>query len=136
MFSNLFRVGKDTELRYTPSGKAVCNVALAYDIGFGDKKRTGWIEAVLWEKRAEKLAQYLTKGKQVFAIIDDVEIEPWESNGKSGAKLKGRIVDIKLAGDRNSEDKPAPQAAAQPAQQPVADQQTGGFDDFDTDVPF
>lgn len=99
MYSNLFRIGRDVELRYTASGKAVCGLSLACDIGYGDNKRTSWIEGALWEKRAESLTQYLTKGKQVFVVLDDIEIEVFDKkDGGQGSKLKGRIVDIKLIG--------------------------------------
>ena len=46
MFIKLVRIGRDAELRYTPAGKTVCNVACAYDVGWGENKRTGWIDGV------------------------------------------------------------------------------------------
>lgn len=129
MFTELCRVGKDTTLRYTPDGKAVCNVLLAYDIGYGKNKRTGWLEASLWEKRAESLSEYLVKGKPVYVVVDDLEVEAWENNGKHGAKLKGRIIDIKFVGESSGA---APQQTGSNTSQPGA----GGFDSFDDGVPF
>jgi single-strand DNA-binding protein len=102
MFSELCRIGRDTELRYTSSGKAVCNVVMAYDIGFGDNKRTAWIEGSLWEKRAEAMAQYLVKGSQVFVVMTDLEAEAYTTGtGEARAKIKGRIVEIKFAGPKS-----------------------------------
>jgi single-strand DNA-binding protein len=127
MFSELCRVGRDTELRYTPNGKAVCNIALAYDIGFGDNKRTQWIDGALWEKRAEAMAQYLKKGTQVYVVMTDLEAEAYLKNGEAVGKLKGRVVEIKFAGP-----KPEPSAVtpAQSRPQPAQD------DYDDSDVPF
>jgi single-strand DNA-binding protein len=140
MFTQLIRVGRDAELRYIPSGKAVCGVACAYDIGYGDKKRTQWIEGVLWEKRAESLAPYLVKGQQAMVTFDDVELETYESNGKSGAKIKARIVDLKLCGPKPEEtvhkQQPQQQAPHRQQQQAPQDQGGQGFEDFDDDIPF
>jgi single-strand DNA-binding protein len=60
------RITKDAELKYTSSGKAVANFNLAVDDGYGDNKTTLWIRCALWGERAEKLAEYLTKGKPVY----------------------------------------------------------------------
>ena len=134
MFTNLFGIGSDAILRHTPDGKPVCNISLAYDVGFGAKKRTGWIEAALWGDRAEKLAPHLTKGARVFAVLDDVELETYvKGDGSGGAKIKARIVDIKFAGSPQasgaSSQKAGPQQAA--PQQAPAQNAPSGFDDFD-----
>ena len=60
------RLGRDPEIRYTPSGKAVCNFSIATDEGFGEKKRTEWHNIVLWEKTAEVASKYLSKGSLVY----------------------------------------------------------------------
>jgi single-strand DNA-binding protein len=132
MFIKLCRVGRDTELRYTQGGKAVCNVALAYDIGRGDTKRTGWIEGALWEKRAEALAQYLTKGTQVHVSIKDIEAEAYTTNtGEPRAKIKGTIDELEFAGPRPeaSSVTPARQAPRQAKPEPA-------YADDDSDIPF
>ena len=126
MFTKLVRIGRTAELRYTPNGKAVIGLACAYDVGYGDKKRTQWIECALWEKRAESLAEYLVKGQQAVVTLTDVEIEEWRTAEKSGAKLKARIVDIELCGSK-------PEAAPKPQPKPQA---PAAFDDFDDDIPF
>ncbi len=60
------RLGMDPEIRYTASGKAVCNFSIATDEGFGDKKRTEWHNIVLWEKIAEVASKYLSKGSLIY----------------------------------------------------------------------
>ena len=158
MFSNLFGIGQDCVLRYTTGGKPVCGISLAYDVGFGDNKRTVWIDASLWGDRAEKLVGYLTKGTKVFAVLDDIELEQYQKNtGEAGAKIKGRVVDIKFAGGQQQQGQQAApqqqqQAPQQQAQQQQAPQQQQGLrpqkgqldppslsemDDFeDQDLPF
>ena len=60
------RLTKDPELRYTNSGKAVCNFTLAAESGFGNKQSTEFIDMVAWQKTAENVAKYLGKGSTVY----------------------------------------------------------------------
>lgn len=62
------RLTKDPELRYTPSGKAVCQFRLAVDRGTSNaqgEKETDFFDIVVWEKQAENCANYLSKGRLV-----------------------------------------------------------------------
>ncbi|WP_318409185.1 single-stranded DNA-binding protein [Photobacterium leiognathi] len=107
--TKICRVGRDAELRYTPSQKAVTNIVLAYDVGFGEQKRTQWVEATLWGKRAESMTQYLTKGKEVLLIGDDVETELFQKQDQSyGVKLKCVVVNIEFT-NGNSTQQPSKQ---------------------------
>lgn len=61
----LGRLGKDPELRFTPSGSAVCEFSLATDRGGkGDDKVTDWHKVVAWEKQAEIASKFLKKGSE------------------------------------------------------------------------
>jgi single-strand DNA-binding protein len=63
-------LGKDAETRFTPSGVAVTSFSVATNRRWKDqqtgewKEETDWAKVVLW--RQENLANYLTKGKQVY----------------------------------------------------------------------
>ena len=64
-------LGKDPDLRYTPSGAAVCTFSLATTDRFKDKQgeqqeRTEWHNIVAWAGLAEICGKYLHKGKQVY----------------------------------------------------------------------
>ena len=64
-------LGKDPELRYTPSGTAVCTFSIATSDRFKNKQgeqqeRTEWHNIVVWSGLAEICGKYLTKGKQVY----------------------------------------------------------------------
>lgn len=64
-------LGKDPELRYTPSGAAVANFTLATSERFKDKsgewqEKTEWHNIVAWRQLAEICGKYLHKGKQVY----------------------------------------------------------------------
>lgn len=84
------RVGQDAELRYTQSGTAVASFSLALDNGKdkeGEKRQPTWIKAVMWDKRAESLAQYVTKGKLVI-VVGPVSTEAWTDKNSGDAKSK------------------------------------------------
>jgi single-strand DNA-binding protein len=63
-------LGRDAEAKFTPSGVSVTKFAVATTRSWKDqqsnewKEETNWTNVVLW--RQENLAQYLTKGKQVY----------------------------------------------------------------------
>lgn len=136
----LARLGKDAELRHTPSGDAVCNLALAVNYGRkGDdgNRPTQWIDASLWGKRAEALANHLTKGKMVYVAIEEPHIETYEGKNGTGAKLVGRVLSIEFAGGKSDQAEPRqPAPAPQQRQQPAAQSSGGAFGDFDDDIPF
>lgn len=138
MFSEFGRVGRDTTVRYTPSGMAVAAIALAYEYGRKDqqtgKRPTQWIEVTMWGKTAEALSQYLTKGKQVFIEAKDVHIQTYDKNdGTQGFKLAAEFVGIKFASDgQGQQQQYQPQAQQQQNQQAPHNM---AFDDGQ-DIPF
>src|SRR5579863_4317315 len=82
------RLGKDPEVKYTPSGAPVAKFTLATDEVFKDRsgeqqKRTEWHNIVAWNKLAEICGEYLTKGKQVY-IEGSIQSRQWED--QSGNK--------------------------------------------------
>jgi len=64
-------LGKDPEVRFTPSGRAVAKFSVATTEKWNDQQgqkqeRTEWHNIVVWGKQAETCGQYLAKGRQVF----------------------------------------------------------------------
>ena len=85
----LGRLGQDPELKYTPSGAAVCNFSLATSETWTDKnsgqknEKTEWHRVVVWGKLAELCNQYLAKGRQAF-VEGRLQTRAWDD--KSGQK--------------------------------------------------
>lgn len=82
------RLGQDPELKYTTSGQAVCNISVATDEGYKDKKtgqkvdKTEWHRVVAWRQTAEFMGQYLTKGRLVM-VEGKLETRKWQDqNGQ------------------------------------------------------
>lgn len=72
------RLTKDPELRYTPSGVAVCTFTLAVDRPFSDGE-ADFIPIVTWRKTAEVSAEYLKKGR-LTAVEGRIQVRNYENN--------------------------------------------------------
>ena len=64
-------LGKDPELRYTPSGAAVATFSIATTERYKDRdgnrqEKTEWHNIVVWRQLAEICGKYLHKGKQIY----------------------------------------------------------------------
>jgi single-strand DNA-binding protein len=64
-------LGKDPELRYTPSGQAVASFPLATSERYKDKEgnwqeRTDWHNVVVWGRQGETVKEYLKKGRSAY----------------------------------------------------------------------
>ncbi|KMQ51915.1 Single-stranded DNA-binding protein [Chitinispirillum alkaliphilum] len=81
-------LGKDPELKYTPSGTAVATFSLATTERWSDKNgqrqdRTEWHNIVVWGRLAELVNQYLKKGRTCY-IEGRISTRSWDD--KDGNK--------------------------------------------------
>lgn len=79
----LGNLGADPELKYLPSGQAVCEMRVATTFEYKDKsdqkqERTEWHKVVMWGKTAENAAKHLHKGQQVY-IDGRLQTRSWDS---------------------------------------------------------
>ena len=143
-------LGRDPEMRYTPSGQAVTQFTVAVNRNYKDaqgerQEETEWFRVVAWGQQAEFSAEYLRKGAKVF-VEGRIQTRQWE--GQDGQKryttelvantiqtLERRQRDD--AGDGGSQLPPEPRAQRPQA----ANTRQGGGDqpptepDYD-DLPF
>ncbi|MGE4262197.1 single-stranded DNA-binding protein [Shewanella sp.] len=114
MFIKLCRIGQNAVTRFTTQGTPVTSISCAYNFGYGDQEKTQWLEADWWGDRGAKLADKLTKGRQILLTADDIHIETFEKGDKTlGAKLKARVVSLEFTSGSNtssSDQTPASQA--------------------------
>ena len=155
-------LGKDPEVRYTASGDPIANLTVATseswkDKATGEKKeQTEWHRCSCFGKLAEICGQWLKKGAQVY-IEGSLRTRKWQDkDGQDRYTTEIRADEMKMLGRREggdapmrggegggweagSQSAPARQPAA-PAQRPqpqaAPPQQSGGFGDFDDDIPF
>lgn len=77
------RLTKDPVLRHTSSGKAVANFSIAVSEGYGENQTTNFINCVAWNKTAEFVSNYFTKGKMII-VIGKIQTRTWD--GDDGKK--------------------------------------------------
>ena len=99
------RLGRDTEMRYTPSGRPVTTFSVAttrsWTTSDGDRrKETEWFNVVAWSNLAEICNQYLTKGQQVY-IEGRLQTRRWEdSEGQKHSSTEIVANEMIMLGDR------------------------------------
>src|SRR3954466_7072746 len=81
-------LGRDPEMRYTPSGQAVTQFTVAVNRNYKDaqgerQEETEWFRVVSWGSQAEFAAEYLRKGNKVY-IEGRLQTRQWE--GQDGQK--------------------------------------------------
>ena len=100
-------LGRDIELRYTPSGTAVATLSLATTDVWNDKsgqrqEKTEWHRVVLWGKTAETLAEYLLKGRQIY-VEGRLQTRQWDDrDGNKRYTTETRADRVVLLGGRGS----------------------------------
>lgn len=102
----LGNLGKDPEVKYTPSGTPVAKLALATNERYKDKDgqwqdRTEWHNVVLWQRLAEIAGEYLKKGSKVY-IEGKLQTRSWEDKQTNQKRYMTEIVanDLVLLGGR------------------------------------
>lgn len=137
------RLTRDSELRFTKNGAAVCHFSLAVNRIKGSKDQredeVSYIDVSMWGKMAESLHPYMTKGHQV-CITGELRQNRWEQDGQSRNKVEVVANTVQLLGNatqsretasfnegstRSQEEEAIPPAFEFP-----------GPEQFDDDIPF
>ena len=104
----LGRLGKDPEMRTSADGTLIANVSLATE-SFGKEKTTEWHNLVAFNKAAEVMQKYCTKGDQIY-IEGSISTEKWkdkEGNQRSIVKIiVGRLTLLGKKSDSRPESQP------------------------------
>jgi single-strand DNA-binding protein len=138
-------LGRDPEVRSTPSGQAVASFTLATSRKWRDKsgqrqEQTEWHNIVVWGKQAEIAGQYLTKGKQIY-VEGRLQTRSWDDRNTGEKKYRTEIVcdTFQMLGSRGGdfEGGHGGHAAASPSAGPSYDEgDFGGGGPEDDDIPF
>jgi single-strand DNA-binding protein len=89
-------LGRDPEVRSTPSGQQVANFSLATNRKWKDRdgnlqEQTEWHNIVCWGRQAEIAAQYLTKGRQIF-VEGRLQTRSWDDKQTGDKRYRTEIV--------------------------------------------
>ena len=98
-------LGRDPEMRYTPSGRPVTTFSVAtsrsWNTSDGEKhNETEWFNVVAWGNLAEICKQYLTKGQQVY-IEGRLQTRRWEdAEGVKHSSIEIVANEMMILGDK------------------------------------
>ena len=104
------RLGNDPEMRYAPSGTAVCNFSIAVGYKYKEEESTEWVRVVAFGKLAEIVGEYVRKGKQIF-VSGRMQTNVWDD--KDGNKRYTTEIianNVQFLGGRN--ESAAPQTSS------------------------
>lgn len=116
------RLGRDPQTRYTTDEKAVAKFTIAVNDGYGDKRKTNWINITAFGRTAENCERYLHKGDLV-CITGRINTGAYEN--KEGRK----VYTFDVIAD-NVEFLQTQKSQAWPDDVPA------GFEALDEDIPF
>ena len=98
-------LGRDPEMRYTPSGQSVTNFSVAssrrYTTANGEQREeTEWFNVSAWGRLAETCNQYLTKGQQVY-VEGRLRSRTYQGNdGQTRVSLDINLTEMQMLGRR------------------------------------
>lgn len=99
---------RDPELRQTPSGQSVTSFSLALNRSYKDQsgewqEATDYIDIVCWGPLAERVAQYLSKGRRCL-VQGRLQSRSWEQDGQKRNKVEVLANDVTFLDSRGGGD--------------------------------
>lgn len=97
---------RDPELRQTPSGQSVCSFGLALNRAYKDqsgewKEVTDFIDIVCWGPLAERVSQYMSKGRRCL-VQGRLQSRSWEQDGQKRSKVEVLANDVTFLDSRGA----------------------------------
>lgn len=123
------RLTRDPEMRHTNSGTPVTTFSIAIDNGYGDNKRTDFVNCLAWNKTAEFVTKYFAKGKMIIIADGRISTRSWETqDGKRAYATEVVANEVSFGETKSSQ-----QTVTQP---PMQDDDFTPLDEEDDDLPF
>jgi single-strand DNA-binding protein len=116
---------RDPELRQTPTGQSVTSFSLALNRSYKDasgewKEVTDYVDVVCWATLAERVAQYMSKGRRCL-VQGRLQSRSWEQDGNKRSKVEVLANDVTFLDSRGGDD-----GDDQPGPAPSSDDQSAG----------
>ncbi|MFN8624214.1 MAG: single-stranded DNA-binding protein [Chloroflexota bacterium] len=115
-------LGRDPEMRYTPSGQAVTQFTVATNRNYRDQQgewqsETEWFRVVVWGQQAERTAERLRKGHKVY-VEGRIQTRQWEDQQGQKRSTVELVANQVTSLERRERDEDAP---------PSDDRPSGGY---------
>ena len=115
-FEGIGNLGKDPEVRYTTGEKrtAICRFSIAVQKGYGENKKTVWVNIVAFGKLAENCGKFLAKGRKVY-VAGELDIREYDKqDGSKGYITEVNARDIEFLNSNESNATPQQTSWSQP----------------------
>lgn len=124
---------RDPELRQTPNGQNVTSFSLALNRSYKDssgewQEATDYIDIVCWGPLAERVAQYLSKGRRCL-VQGRLQSRSWEQDGAKRSKVEVLANDVTFLDSRGGEE------GGSSSDAPVASSASSSSSDAKADKP-
>ena len=136
------RIGKDIELKYMPSGKAVANFSIACSDDYKNKEtgqqveQTNWVNIVAFGRLAEIIGEYCHKGSKVFISGKQITRKWQDQSGADRWTTEINANDLQMLDSRNSDSSGQGPQDAKQAAQGSSPAQGNDFGDLEEDIPW
>ena len=125
-------LGKDPEMRYTPSGSAVTQMSVATNRAWKDQagewqNETEWFRVVIWGEKGERAAEILRKGNKVY-VEGRIQTRQWEDQQGGKRYTTELIADRFYSLERRERDDDVP--GGEPAASYAPKSAASDFDDL------
>lgn len=124
---------RDPELRQTPNGQSVVGFSLALNRSYKDssgewQEVTDYVDCVAWAALAERVAQYLSKGRRCM-VVGRLQSRSWEQDGQKRSKVEVLANDVTFldsrgqnSGESDSFDQTPKEEKPKPSKKPKEDE--------------
>ena len=134
-------LGRDPEVRYTPNGLAVANIAIATTESWKDKvsgetqERTEWHRVVMYSRLAEIAGEYLRKGSKIF-IEGRLQTRKWQDKNTNQDRYTTEIIadSLQMLDSKGSGNSAPTESTFEKSTAELP--QGGPVDSFEDDIPF
>lgn len=134
-------LGQDPEMRFMPSGSAVCNISVATNRSWKDKTtgeqqdETSWHRCVAFGKTAEIISEHFTKGRKIL-IEGRLRYGSYEKDGHTVYTTEIVIDRFEFVEKKEGGRQPHSAGPDSTATRPAPADDAGPQEEFDDDIPF
>lgn len=124
-------VGKDAEVRKTQTGTSVTSFRVASERGWGDRKKTTWVECSWFGDQGAKVAQYIRKGMKL-TVTGATGLEEFDRrDGTKGTKMVCDVQAVDLPAREGGQQSTYQQSVTKPQSNP-----NPGSGDIEDEIPW
>lgn len=133
VFNCTGNVGRDSELKWTATEKAILTFPLAIDTGTKEKPETTWLNCGLWGNYGQAMEAYIKKGCRI-AATGSIRLRKYQGNNGEGQSLDFTIQSLEVI--NRAESSPSQASGGGFRSNPAPSSPPKQSDFVDDDIPF